>query len=372
MRAVFRADAGDVIGHGHVMRCLTLAEELRRREIDCLFVCRAHEGHLAKQIEQRGFGLQLLPVDSSLPIDRLDYPSWVGASQEQDARETLVAIGGKTDFLIVDHYGLDQSWERKVRKSCRKLLVIDDLADRQHDADLLLDSGIGKTADNYRQRMSSDARFLCGPSFALLARKFAELRSATLLARQQRPVRKLLMFIGGGNSATHIPALVPKLADVISEHALELEIILGTEMPDIAERVEEALAQTGITASVSSLVDNMPEKLSTADLAVGAAGGSAFERACLGLPAVILKLAENQSAQLQALAESNAAIVIENVDLLSQALYELINRREEIQAQSTRLCDGLGATRVVDALLEINTRESGNSHLANSIMDLQA
>ena len=357
MRAVFRADAGDVIGHGHVMRCLTLADELRRREIECLFVCRDHSGHLAKRIQQRGFALQLLPSQGSMQAVSTDYDSWVGASQEEDAQQTLAAIDETSDYLVVDHYGLDQTWQCEVRQACRRLLVIDDLANRRHDADLLLDSGLGKTPDAYRHLLPASARALCGPSFALLARTFAELRSVTLNWRKQRSVNSILVFLGGGHSAKHIPKLIPELADFVSMHGLQVEIILGTQDPDLARSVFEALEKAVITARVSSLVDNMPDKLAAADLAIGAAGGSAYERACLGLPSVILQLAQNQSAQLEALARNKAAIVIEKPSSLSQALDELLARRLEIQARSSELCDGLGAARVADTLLEADAPE---------------
>ncbi len=150
MRVVFRADASLNIGSGHVMRCLTLANALRESGASCFFVCREHPGNLLELIREQGFeaiGLPLPKTFESLhgkhSSSRLTYAGWLGDSWQRDAEQTLAALNGElADWLVVDHYALDSAWEESLRPACRRLLVIDDLADRDHRCDLLLDQNL--------------------------------------------------------------------------------------------------------------------------------------------------------------------------------------------------------------------------------------
>ena len=197
MRAVFRADASLAIGTGHVMRCLTLAGALREQGVDCAFVCREHPGHLRDAVERLGFPVTMLsPAEGAAGPS--PYAHWLGASQAQDARDTLQAMAGRQpDWVVVDHYALDAQWESQVRAGCGRLLAIDDLADRPHDCDLLLDQNLGRSAQAYAQLCPADCRILAGPAYALLRPEFAAWRARSLERRRRPAVRRILVTMGG-------------------------------------------------------------------------------------------------------------------------------------------------------------------------------
>ena len=145
MRVVFRVDASTKMGSGHVMRCLTLAEELEKNGSDVSFISRAHEGNLNHLISKKGFQIHELQNSISTKLNKKsikgdNYDRWLGATEDKDAQETIKAIGiDKPDWLIVDHYALSEKWEKTVRPTVKNIMVIDDLANRSHDCDMLLD-----------------------------------------------------------------------------------------------------------------------------------------------------------------------------------------------------------------------------------------
>ena len=120
------------------MRCLTLAEALRQSGAEVQFVCRKHSGNLIDLVHQNEFVVHALPVPGDIKSSDFsennsgnEYESWLGASQDQDAQETIAVVQkNKQDWLIVDHYALDQKWETKMRPHVRKIMVIDDMANR--------------------------------------------------------------------------------------------------------------------------------------------------------------------------------------------------------------------------------------------------
>ena len=205
MNIIFRTDASLDIGTGHFMRCLTLADALRERGAECRFVCREHAGNLLDVIRQRGFEAYGLPLgdavtaksdvsDNLLPL----HAAWLGADWASDAEQTLAAIGDtKFDWLIVDHYALDARWEHRLRCSCHRLMVIDDLADRVHDCDLLLDQNLGRTAADYKERVPATCTVLAGAQYALLRPEFAALRAYSLERRAHPKLKRLLITMGG-------------------------------------------------------------------------------------------------------------------------------------------------------------------------------
>ena len=174
MNVVIRTDASLAIGAGHVMRCLSLADGLRSTGASVHFVCRLHDGHLCKLIQRRGYGVHSLAKPSpSIKMDASsNYLSWLGANCRKDAAETIAVIdsfGSRPDWLIVDHYALSSDWEKCVRASVRRVMVIDDLADRKHDCDLLLDQNLYDDPDTrYAGIVPEHCQLLIGPRFALL------------------------------------------------------------------------------------------------------------------------------------------------------------------------------------------------------------
>ncbi len=201
MRVLFRADASLQIGTGHVMRCLTLADQLRERGAVCCFICRSHPGNLIKEIEQQRFDVVVLPYNSDWAVTIAASPiqaAWLCEDWATDAEQTKVGAGGMVaDWMIVDHYALDARWELALASHYRKLMVIDDLADRSNSCDLLLDQTSCREAIDYLPLVLFCCKLLCGSKYAIQRVEFATLRAYSLKRRTQSVLRELLISMGG-------------------------------------------------------------------------------------------------------------------------------------------------------------------------------
>lgn len=356
MRVAFRTDASTRIGTGHVMRCLTLADVMRERGAECLFVCREHSGHLLELIAGRGHSATTLPMSS---IDMMHtqngtesiHYDWLGARWEIDAAETLLAVGNEPiDWFVVDHYALDYRWERTLRQRCRRLMVIDDLADRSHDCDLLLDQNLGRSAADYANLVAATCKLLVGPEYALLRPEFAALRSRSLLRRSVPGLRRLLVTMGGVDQDDVTGRVLDALSACSLPPELQLTVVMGLHAPWL-EEVRVRAANMPCPTDVLIGVTNMAQLMAASDMAIGAAGGTTWERCCMGLPTIQLVLALNQLDIAKALAHAGAALYADDdnlVDVLTRffsdhAAAEYL-RTMGITASS--ITDGLGAARV--------------------------
>ncbi len=289
MKVVFRTDASLQIGIGHVMRCLTLADALRASGAECSFICREHPGNLLEQIRQRGYAVLGLPASSADPIPRdleeaaeSNHSSWLGSDWATDAAQTRVGAGETAiDWLIVDHYAIDARWEQALRPICRKLMVIDDLADRPHDCDLLLDQNLGRDVSDYRKLVPDDCTVLVGPRYALLRPEFAALRDYSMRRRAIPQLKHLLITMGGVDQADATGLALEALKDCQLPGGSHITVVMGPHAPWL-ERVQLLAAQMPLSTDVKVNVHNMAQLMADSDLAIGAAGSTSWERCCLG------------------------------------------------------------------------------------------
>lgn len=361
MKIAFRADASVKIGTGHLMRCLTLADELVSQGHECRFVCREHKGHQGELITSKGYGLTLLPSRSGSDLDTAgsdadDYALWLGVSWQEDARQTLEPLTlWKPDWLVVDHYALDAQWERALTNAVSSIMVIDDLANRPHECELLLDQNLGRAASDYDDLLPDDCQRLIGPGYALLRPEFASLREQSLKRRQRPKLKRILISLGGVDRTN----VTGQVLDALSQSALpvttELDIIMGAAAPYLDEVRQQAI-ELPFKATVSVGVTDMAERMRLADLSIGAAGGTSWERSCLGLPAVLVILAENQIASAIALEESGAATKIDDAGQLRATLPSVIaalsdpGRLAQMSRAAAAITNGTGALKVVQAM----------------------
>lgn len=348
MNIVIRTDASAAIGSGHVMRCLTLAGALRGRGAEVRFVCRAHKGHLAGLIRAESHACTLFGADGA------------DTAQRDDAAETAHVIEqtGPCDWLIADHYSLDRQWEAAMRPYTKKIMVIDDLANRQHDCDLLLDYLCTRRPEHYRPLTPPACRLLLGAVFTPLRPEFAELRAATLARREKTTkVGNLLVTFGGADPANLTGTVLRRLAATDLPNGITVDVILGAAFLRCA-KIEKAAAALPAPTAVSTAVGDMAKRISRADLAIGAGGVSAWERCCLGLPSITIVAADNQRANADALERERIGITLDQKHhdddfhaALQRALHDRQWRRESA-ARSSCLVDGQGAGRVADALVQ--------------------
>ncbi len=364
---VFRADASLRIGSGHVMRCLTLAATLQRHGAGIHFLCRDLPGHLGARIEQAGHRLTLLPAPAGdcVPVpDAPAHAAWLGVSAEEDARDCAEALASlEVDWLVVDHYALDQRWERALRDRVGAILAIDDLADRHHDVDLLLDQNLGRCPEDYHGLLPALATPLTGPRFALLRAEFARWRQVALARRGARLPERILVSLGGTDPDNVTSAVLAALSSAPLPSSIRVDVIMGATAPGLVE-VRERAAALPFECTVEVDITDMARRLCDADLAIGAAGGSAWERCCLGLPTWMVVLADNQRPGARALAAAGAAVIVGDIAErpLRVGLPALDDAADLLRMSraASALCDGLGAERVARQMIG-STLESAES-----------
>lgn len=359
----FRADASPRIGAGHLMRCLTLADRLRTLGHASHFLTRVPPPHLQAAIAARGHGLVLLPAAAlcaSRPPDPHAPPhaDWLDGSWEEDARACRAALAPLgADWLVVDHYALDARWEVALEPVCARLLAIDDLADRPHRAALLLDVNAGRRAEDYDRWLPAGSQRLIGPRYALLRPEFADARAASLQRRRPPALHHVLVAMGGADLPDATSAALAGLQATALPSDASVTVVMGSGAPWL-DKVRAHAAALPWRTEVLVDVSDMAAQMQRADLAIGAAGGTAWERCCLGLPSIVVALAENQRPGARALAAAGAAQLVERVDDLAKELPACVAAWSSPAALAragqcaAELVDGQGAARVCAALLQ--------------------
>lgn len=358
MKAVFRTDASLAMGSGHVMRCLTLADALKARGSDCRFICRPHAGHLLDLIRRRGHAALALPAPEPAPsAEASPYAAWLGGSWQDDAEQTAALLDdGAADWLIVDHYALDARWENALRSRCRQLLALDDLADRPHDCDLLLDQNLGRQDSDYAGLTPAHCERLTGPAYALLRPEFAALRDVSLARRQAPALRHILVSMGGMDQPNATGAVLQALQTTPLPSDCRLTVVMGAGAPWL-EQVRELAARLGIPARVAVNVNDMARLMADCDVAIGAAGGTAWERCCLGVPTAVAVLADNQRAIAESLAAAGVGVLLGTVAEIAGRLPVALSllgdpgKLADMSARAGRLTDGQGSLRVLEKMV---------------------
>jgi UDP-2,4-diacetamido-2,4,6-trideoxy-beta-L-altropyranose hydrolase len=361
MNVIIRVDSSISIGSGHVLRCLTLAENIRAEGGECYFICRNLSGHLIELIEDKGYTVHLLPAPSSkivvLEHEVSSYYKWLSSSWHEDAVECSSILSTyQVDWLVVDHYALDYRWENHLRNHARKIMVIDDLADRSHICDILLDQTYGRLSNHYDSLVPFKCRKLLGSKYVLLRREFREHRNIALANRRHRELKKLLISFGGGDNAKIVAKVLRALPQSLLPKDLEITAVLGWGATRLNELKEQA-SRLPWKVVVLESVDNMAELMASNDWAIGAAGSTSWERACLGLPTVMIVVAENQKLIAENLQQSGVTslvnlLEIDNGKELTRAIDYLFNQYEDMVLNSEKVCDGLGASRVIHFMIQ--------------------
>jgi len=357
MKLALRTDASLQIGTGHVMRCLTLADALTAKGAQCEFICREHPGHLMEYIRGKGYAVHSLPTGSDVDAD-LTHSPWLGATQAQDAQDCALILDTlRPDWLVVDHYALDARWESAMASHCGQVMVIDDLADRAHACRVLLDQTFGREATNYVHLVPANCRVHCGSQYALLRPEFAALRSYSLQRRTKPVLPELLVTMGGVDKDNASGRVLQALRNCSLHADCRITVVMGATAPWVDE-VRTMAHDMPWPTRVLVGVNNMAQLIADSDLAIGAAGATSWERCCLGLPTVMLVLAENQLKVAQGLQEAGAAALVSSESSTEYQLKALVNtlasspeRLRAMSRSAAGIVDGMG-TRLVTTLLE--------------------
>ena len=336
MRIVFRVDASLNIGIGHVMRCLTLAKELRHKKHEIFFICRNLPGNITSSIN---FPLLMLAHNDSFQSDNF-YINWLGATQEQDSDQTIKVIPQNTDLIIVDSYALDEKWHKKLRPYTKKLMVIDDLANRQFDCDMLLNQNLDACIKDYEDKTPNGCELFLGCDYALLRPEFQNLREKSLIKRKKTNEIKNILISMGGNDAEN------KTYDILQNISDDLNIVVILGGQSQHNRMIKNYAKTKNNIKVVIDADNMPELMLDADLAIGAGGSTSWERCCLGLPTLLYVLAENQRKIAENLEQFGAVKIVNNLKVNLQNILNNLIIWQVMSERAQSICDGMGVKRI--------------------------
>lgn len=367
MRVIFRADASLDIGTGHVMRSLTLADKLRGRGGKCHFICRAYPGNMIAEIRRRGFEateLAMEPVGNPSVGESDETPlahaAWLGCDWRVDAEQTLCTLRAMNpDILVIDHYAIDFRWEEVLRPHVGRMMVIDDLADRRHVCDFLLDQNwFGHDMScRYQELIPDHCVTMLGPQYALLKPEYETLRA--LMPPRDGEVRRVLVFMGGSDPTNETGKVIDALAQPELANLL-LDVVIGVNHPDPRSVVRKAAARPA--THVYSGLPSLAGWMARADLMIGAGGSTNWERMCLGLPAVVVTIADNQVQMNHALMAAKYIDLLGSKDEVDRGMIAAAVRRHlagsamlremSIRSQDLVPCTGVDAVCKHLAILE--------------------
>lgn len=321
-KAIFRTDASVMIGGGHVRRCLVLADALAEAGWAISFVCSAEAANIVPGLGSRGFAVMEPGALEKAPV--------------------------RCDLVVVDDYRLDATFERGARGWAKRILVVDDLANRPHDCDVLLDQSPGRARGAYAGLVPENCTLLLGPSYALLDRRF---RAARGQRRATGKVERIFVNFGTTDTANATSLALDAIA--AAQLGAAIDIVIGSAAPHLTA-LRTKVASLGAAVSLHVDVDDVAALMQHADLAIGAGGVGALERCTLGLPSAILTVADNQHDNARALAASGAALYwgdvgSRTVNEIAAALKLLAADqvgRAAMSEAAAALVDGLGAARV--------------------------
>ncbi|WP_085992720.1 UDP-2,4-diacetamido-2,4,6-trideoxy-beta-L-altropyranose hydrolase [Oceanobacillus senegalensis] len=299
MNVFIRTDASKDIGTGHVMRSLVLAEDLKKENVKVTFICRLLPGNLMGYIKKHGFNVLSLPTPEDVP---LDYYNWFKNNWKKDVHQTIQTISDQyeIDWFIIDHYAIDKKWEQKIRPYVRKIMIIDDLANRSHDCDLLLDQNLYRDMrQRYIKLTPEKTTLLLGGRYFLLRREF---RDITNMKRSTSVKRILISF--GGSDPTNETMKALKAIKLLKRTDISVDVVIGVSNSNVAT-IKQFCEQTP-HVNLYVQVNNISELMIKADIGIGAGGSTTWERCYVGLPTITIEVADNQKEILSYLSERGA------------------------------------------------------------------
>lgn len=347
MKVVFRVDASIELGIGHVMRCLTLAEELSANGAEVFFICREFNGDLCNFIQKKGFC-----------IYRLDNKeNSVNFNWKTDALETIEILKQlkNIDWLVIDHYALDKNWETKLRPYAKHVMVIDDLADREHECDMLLDQNYYINGDErYQQLLPASCKVLLGPKFALLRDEFRHLRHNG--THNRGLMQRVFICFGGSDPSNMTKKVLCAIEDLkCDQFAFDVVVGVSNQNKDQIKRICEKNPQFRYFLNAA----NIAQIMSNADLCIVSGGTMTWERYCLGLVGGIITTAKNQEELAQTVHELQIDEYLGRADVLTdKRVFKKIERMLDISLNdlderrelAMSLVDSNGVKRVINAM----------------------
>ncbi len=339
INVMFRADSSSIIGTGHIMRCLTLADSLKEKGVEISFISIKEKGNLIQLIEEKGYKVYKLPIKSD----------------EKKTLDILKNQKSTIDWLIIDHYNIDTFWETKFNKFVKKIMVIDDLANRKHNCELLLDQNYYLKKNRYKGLISNKCKQLIGPDFALIKKEFLKLRKK--LEPRTGKVKQILVFMGGADF-TNETSKILKAIKLLNNPGIKFNIVIGPAN-QYYNKLKKEIAKISNAVCFYN-INNMAELMFNADLCIGACGSTTWERLIMGIPSIVIIIADNQKENAESLDKKECIInlgfynkvTIKNVFTKIEYLINNPNIIKRMSKKAQKIVDGKGTGRVTNILLK--------------------
>ncbi|MGR5142805.1 UDP-2,4-diacetamido-2,4,6-trideoxy-beta-L-altropyranose hydrolase [Photobacterium sp. DNB23_23_1] len=361
MNIVIRADASLHIGSGHIMRCLVLADELTWYGHQVHFACRPQAGDMIDYILSRGYGVYQLstPQHWQAPLHSADYAAWLQVSQQEDA-DSFIAMVDQPDWVIVDHYGIGKEWETAIKVAMdSRVMAIDDLV-REHDCHLLMDQTLARGVEEYRPAVNPETVILVGCDYAPMRNQFSALRVRALERAEDMSAHRILVSMGGIDQPNATLSVLQAL--MVSGYSdIKVTALLSPKAPHYLAVKQYTESYPSIITHID-FVEDMAGLMLAHTIAIGAPGTTSWERACLGLPSIIVPLAENQQTISHNLNEAKVAIPIEVEDIADQldaGIERIITNYDNFRENAFSICDGYGAKRVASVISSFDQIKGG-------------
>ncbi|WP_394128828.1 UDP-2,4-diacetamido-2,4,6-trideoxy-beta-L-altropyranose hydrolase [Shewanella maritima] len=367
MQVVIRVDASTTMGTGHVYRMLTLATRLQQSGHQVLFVSRKLNGNLFDIIKAQ-FELITLPSPKQhCQNAHNQHGDWLEVDYETEISEITSVLRqylnnlkiNKFDWVVADHYAIDHTWHRAVKALTHAIMQVDDLADRKHECDLLLDQNFySDSSVRYQQHVPAQCITLLGPEYALLRDDFLPYRQQLKPYSERINQKRVVLFFGGMDRDNETEKALLGLLGVHSDHIFD--VIIGQHNPH-KDRLQALCDAEKSRVILHIQTKKVAAIFAEAFLYVGAVGATTWERCVLGLPAIVCSLALNQRQLSQDLHLINAHMYLGEHTKLSSAHYQdafqrMISDKMALTLQSKlcmKLISGKGCQKVVSTMEEI-------------------
>lgn len=360
-RVAIRADGAPWLGLGHLARCVALAEEIQRAKGQVVIYTRPWRAEVVAWVKAQGVSVVTLPALSD-PRPKERACDWLGVSERDDVAAMVSAVKatqGPVDWVVADHYGLGATWDMGWQSREVRVLALDDLASRRREVDLLVDVNRSPEPNVYAGLVPDSAQVLLGPRYALL-------RQAVVKARQHpkdvTADRRLVVMMGGADADNVTQAVLKAWEALKRDEAWLVDVLVGAANPhtDQLEATWKAHPRIRLWTPQEQTPDALAQVMRRGWLCVGAAGGSSWERAALGLPTLMVTTADNQRPVAHLCQTAGVARWLNPVgedltaSLFEQALRWAWDSPESLSAMAgagTQLVDGMGVCRVVAAMM---------------------
>ena len=364
MTFIIRVDASSEIGTGHVMRCLTLANVLKKNGEKVAFISKKYDGNLISFCLKNGFKIYSIPKYLTAHKKENSDPYYL--SQKEDAAETINIINKNKlspKCVIVDHYGISLKWERLIRPHTKTIFVIDDLFNRKHDCDFLLNQNyLPDMASKYNNLIPANTKTFFSPRYALLRDEF-KTQIAKKSLKKEDSTFNIFVFFGGSDTVN----MTEKVIQAINffknttenkqlKNNLIANIVVGAN--NNKKKEIELLCKKNDYLKYHYNISNISEIMKQTDIAIGAGGSTTWERCAIGLPSIVVTIAKNQEETTKYCAEKEVLNYLgkaENITIecIARAINELIlspSKRSAFSKKSMDLVDGNGADHIYSQL----------------------